>query len=140
MNAQKFGLLLPIVLCCCIVGCSNGNITVKGQATYDDGTPVNGGIITFESEAGVGRGDVDKNGYFVAGYVKDRDGLPPGTYKVSMPMITFTPMVAGNQLSAQTTDITITVEKGKKNYDIVFKRPGTGEEGTTGRSDRPPKP
>jgi len=57
-----------------------------------------------------------------------------------MPVMTLTPVVAGNRLPAQTTDMTMTVEKGKKKDDIVFQRPGAGEEGTTGRSDRPPKP
>ena len=141
MNTHKFGLLLLIVFCCCVVGCSNGNITVKGQATYEDGTPLNGGIITFESEVGAGRGNIDKNGYFVAGYVKERDGLPPGTYKVAMPMISFgPPVVAANQMSPQSTDITITVEKGKKNYDLVFKKPGSGEGDTSGSPGRPPRP
>ena len=138
MNSHKYGLLVLIVFCCCVVGCSNGNVVVKGQATYEDGTPLTGGMILFESEVGTGRGKIDKNGYFVAGYLKENDGLPPGTYKVAVPETSFDgPAVAVNQTMAQTTDITITVERGKKDYDIVFAKPGGGGEG---RPDRPPMP
>ena len=139
MYSRNCGMLFLAILCSCAVGCSNGNISVKGQATYEDGTPLNGGIISFESEGGVGRGNVDKNGYFVAGFLKERDGLPPGTYKVSMPMISVTPMAASHQTSARTTDVTITVEKGKKDYNVVFKKPGSGGD-TSGRPPRPPMP
>ena len=137
MNFHKYGRLVFVVLCCCAAGCSNGNVAVRGLAAYEDGTPLDGGMILFESETGTGRGNIDKNGYYVAGYVKDRDGLPPGTYKAAVPVTSFEgARVAGNQTMAQTTDVTITVERGKKNYDIVFQKPG----GSTGRPDRPPRP
>ena len=42
--------------------------------------------------------------------------------------------------SGTITSEMIAVERGKKNYDVVFKKPGTGEGGAVGGPGRPPLP
>lgn len=62
-------------------GCSP-NVSVKGKVSFEDGSPLDIGVIVFQSSTHVGKGRIASDGAFSVGSVKPNDGLPPGSYKV----------------------------------------------------------
>lgn len=128
-------ILLGMMLCCGI-GCSE-NLQVKGTVTFsDDGTPLDIGMILFESGAMVSRGNIKEGGAFTLSSEKQNDGIPPGTYKVYFSGALKTeagamgpkiiPLVADKYNSASTTDIAITIDQSTKSpLEIKVDRPGT---------------
>ncbi|MGL6194072.1 MAG: hypothetical protein ACRC2T_04540 [Thermoguttaceae bacterium] len=80
MNKRKIFVL--IVFITLLTGCSS-QPGVKGKVTFsDDGSPLTQGIIVFEASGNVARGEINKDGTYVIGSVKTKDGLPKGQYKV----------------------------------------------------------
>jgi hypothetical protein len=64
-----------------IVGC--GNPKIRGKVVFsDDKTPLQGGMVNFVTDKRIARGQISKNGDFVIGSEKAKDGLPPGEYKI----------------------------------------------------------
>lgn len=62
-------------------GCGD-HVPVGGRVTFsDDGAPVSG-TVYFQSDTHLARGALQKDGSYVLGSEKAKDGLPPGTYKV----------------------------------------------------------
>ncbi len=79
MKKYVFSLvLLAVVLC---LGCSK-NLKVSGKVTFSDGSPVTFGTVAFVTDTFYGSGAISSDGTYVMGSTKERDGLPPGTYKV----------------------------------------------------------
>lgn len=75
-------LFCIFVLCCCTtIGCGN-YIRVSGSVTFPDGTPLETGIVNFQSPTHIAKGTLQKGGRFTIGTFKVADGLPPGEYKV----------------------------------------------------------
>lgn len=62
-------------------GCGS-NVRVTGTVQFDDGSPLETGIVVFQSQAHVAKGKLKPGGRFVMGSVREHDGLPPGDYKV----------------------------------------------------------
>jgi len=76
--------ILFVLLLGCIAGCSN-QVGLSGKVVYsDDKSPVPAGTVYFETSTFVARGNIRPDGTFVVGSVGDKDGLPPGTYRVSV--------------------------------------------------------
>ncbi len=87
--------LLLMLHCLCLMGCGNSNrpktIPVTGTITFGGGPWPKPGEIYFtcvEPEAGFprkpGLAQFDTNGAFVAGSFTEKDGLVPGTYRMSV--------------------------------------------------------
>lgn len=80
MQVKNFIPLLIVIPF--LVGCG-GQPGLRGKVVFsDDKSPLTQGIVTFTSDKGIARGELDKNGNYVVGSLKAKDGLPPGTYKV----------------------------------------------------------
>ncbi|MDR2169685.1 MAG: hypothetical protein LBP59_06050 [Planctomycetaceae bacterium] len=79
---RKLNLCILLIFVALIfVGC--GNPRVSGKVVFsDDKSPVPYGMVNFVTDKTIARGPIDKNGNYVVGSLKARDGLPPGEYKV----------------------------------------------------------
>ena len=67
-----------------IVGCSDKQ-PLGGTITFsDDGTPVPCGAIFFETPTFVAQGTIKPNGTYEVGSTGLKDGIPKGTYSVSI--------------------------------------------------------
>ena len=74
------GVLLSVAL----LGC-NSNHTLGGKVTFsDDGAPVPHGIVTFSTSQFQSVGAIRSDGSYVVGTMKLDDGIPPGTYTVTV--------------------------------------------------------
>lgn len=80
-NAPFLGAMIVCCLLLASIGCGK-NVAVKGKVVFPDGKPLDVGIVLFEGNGTVARGPLQSDGTFTLSMVKQRDGLPPGTYKV----------------------------------------------------------
>ena len=135
--AQKvlFSCLLIGILA--FSGCGN-NIRLKGKVTFaDDGSPVTCGEVHFDDGKIVARGPIQADGTYVAGLEKERSGLPPGTYRVTIvntatlipsenPYIapTYEPIIHTKYTSAEKSGLSVIVDNTTKEYNIEVDRPG----------------
>lgn len=136
---MSFRSLFPAVTCGILAiafscGCS-GNVKVKGQVLFEDGTPLSGGEVLFESPGFLGSGRVDKNGNFRITGTSENEGIPPGTYKVSIvrteipdgPLVAgsnpvFTPQIDKKYGHPDTSGITCDVKKSMSPLKINVER------------------
>ena len=136
-SSKPWTFVLLGMFLCCMIGCS-GNVQVNGKVVFsDDGSPLDVGMILFESGDTVSRGTINGDGTFNMGFEKQNDGMPPGTYNVSIsnavraegdmraPQII--PLVATKFSSGSTSGITITVDRSLElPLEIKVDRFGTG--------------
>ena len=73
-----FAMLLALA-----VGCGK-NPTVSGKVTFPDGTPFTEGKVVFETETFYASGPIQSDGTYVMGSSNPGDGVPRGTYQVSI--------------------------------------------------------
>jgi hypothetical protein len=149
MQNMKYSLLI-VTLLLFVAGCSN-NAGVSGKVQYDDGTPVDHGMVVF-TETNVVKADgssggnkagtrnfrgVIKNGRYNIGVTGKGEGVPAGTYKVWLagternekvydkngePTVG---MVSFPQVTDDFTSVAsiLSLEvKGTMTYDVVVKR------------------
>jgi len=83
MKHYSFILLLLFIF---VVGCGgNRQITVQGQVVFsDDGSPLTVGSVVFSNATFQASGALDSQGHFTMGSYSERDGVPAGTYNVSV--------------------------------------------------------
>jgi len=67
-----------------VSGCGNGKIKVSGKVTVEGGGPVESGSVMFSSQTYAVSGDIQKDGTYRLGEIKDGDGIKPGTYRVTV--------------------------------------------------------
>ena len=107
---------------------------MKGKVTYDDGSPLDMGLVIVENETFMARGEIKSDGSYVIGSVADRDGIPPGEYNV---YITGAAKEVGRKpngdplrelliepkyRSPDTSELSINIQKAT-NFDITVTRP-----------------
>ena len=81
MQTKQFYAM--ILACLIVAGCGGqGFVPAGGKVAFDDGTPLEGGGITFQTETFMAQGEIRSDGTFTLSSLKPGDGLPPGTYKV----------------------------------------------------------
>ncbi|MDR0611076.1 MAG: hypothetical protein LBG58_13270 [Planctomycetaceae bacterium] len=81
VKAKNIFLCLLLGAILTVIGC--GNPEIHGQVVFsDDKSPLNCGMVIFASENHTARGPIDKNGNYVVGSNRAKDGLPAGEYKV----------------------------------------------------------
>ena len=65
-----------------MIGCGP-NVKFGGKVTYsDDGSPLAVGMVCFESDSFLARGELNKDGYYDLGSQNLKDGIPKGVYRV----------------------------------------------------------
>jgi len=136
-------IIFPFVLAlgiAVLVGCGN-NIPLRGTVTYsDDGSPLTGGTVIFESGGSVSRGEIGRDGTYVVGTLRSNDGIPPGTYTVYLINTERTeevPIFGGEEgdfrdvtiqtvapryTSPTTSDLTVTVDRSTRTFDFQVER------------------
>ncbi|MDR3199609.1 MAG: hypothetical protein LBU34_17205 [Planctomycetaceae bacterium] len=72
-----------VILLVLIIGCS-GKTQVSGKVTFDDGSPLTTGEVRFESAGFLASGKIQSDGTYRLGSVTKSDGVPKGSYKVSI--------------------------------------------------------
>ncbi len=133
---RKVSLLLMLALCVCI-GCS-GKQPLGGKVTFsDDGTPVTTGSVFLETPTFQSSGSIRADGTYVVGSTGLDDGIPKGTYKVSIrgaESITMVDGPGGSQTerrkslidpkyqSPSTSGLTFTVDGSTRTFDIKVDR------------------
>ena len=148
MNKKIWGLVV-IAAVICAAGCSN-KVKVSGKVTFPDGSPLTVGKVAFETESFVATGTLKEDGTYVLGTDSERDGIPPGVYKVyvagamqqigtqdmniptasasggqertTMAMPMFVPAVAPKYTKADTSGITCEVKKSRT-FDFEVEPP-----------------
>ena len=141
---SKYWATIIFFTCIAVSGCGNGNIPLSGTVTFsDDGSPLTVGTVSFEGNSVRAYGNLDKNGRYVVGTEKERDGIPPGNYKIALigagttgeamkikefgrtidGLATFIPLVDTKFTSAESSGLSVTVDKSTKTFDFQVDRP-----------------
>ncbi len=134
MVRKCFPAALPLTLVL-LAGCGSGRNTVTGTVTYDDGTPVESGIVigdaTVDGKPVTVQGTI-RNGVFSWGGAKEGDGALPGQYKVIVvpPALSeyevgqgMIPAIDGKFGKYETSGLTFEVKPGRNEFPIVVTRP-----------------
>jgi len=96
---KKFFCTVTILFILGGIGCSD-KVRVTGKVTFPDGSPLTVGKVMFETDSFAASGDLQSDGSYTLGTLKANDGIPPGTYRVS---------VSGATVSGGTRDISTSV-------------------------------
>ena len=129
-NSILFALSLSLLL---FAGCGDGKVGLKGKVVFsDDGSPLPTGMVIFETDTYLARGMIEPDGTFVVSSSKVNDGLPPGTYRVSIDRAQHVsmrgeteiiePLIASKFASGTTSGITIEVKPSMKPIEIQVDR------------------
>ena len=121
------------------VGCGK-NCSVSGKVTFPDGTPLTVGKVVFETQTFQASGKIKSDGTYTMGSSKAGDGVPKGTYQISIqdvmqptveattpgkpPKLTFPKELPIDKkyFSINTSGLTCEV-KGRTKYDIKVEAP-----------------
>ena len=136
-----------ILLMTLLTGCGS-NVGLSGKVVFsDDKSPVPLGTVELISESGTfsARAEIKPDGTFVVGSLKEKDGLPPGKYRISVYAIKTTAvgtkrnsdgmemidsvseyLVEPKFGNPDTSEITIDIASTVRNYEIVVDRAPPG--------------
>lgn len=77
--------LATVLVVCAAAGCAQSVYPVKGRVHYADGSPVKHGRVVAETGGPTGSwGLIRPDGTFDLGTHAADDGIPPGSYRVSL--------------------------------------------------------
>jgi hypothetical protein len=82
MKRYLFILLLPFLMIILFIAGCDTKQRLTGKVTFSDGKPLQYGTIYFTSETYLSRATLRNDGTYDVGSLGNKDGLPPGTYKV----------------------------------------------------------
>jgi hypothetical protein len=117
-------------------GCSD-NVKLRGTVVYPDGEPLTCGTIYFSKQDYLARAFIRQDGSYDVGSLSNKDGLPPGKYKVYITGAVkgdadpdsqnalgekVTLLIAPKFMSEETTPLEIEVP-GENVYNITVERP-----------------
>jgi hypothetical protein len=132
MKKSLFFVLSVMLLL--FAGCGN-KVGLRGKVTFsDDGKPLHTGTVCFETDTYLARGTLQPNGTYVVGSISERDGLPPGIYRVfisgaekeigrdkdDMPIME--PLIDTKFASGSTSGLSLDVTRSTKTFDIKVER------------------
>ena len=84
MRTRSLFFLIFTVLIVMSLGCGN-NVKIRGKVTFsDDQSPLTVGQVTFRNDTILARGTLKPDGTYVLGTLKEKDGIPKGTYNVTI--------------------------------------------------------
>ena len=135
---MKLHFLFVVSLCSLLVlasGCGGGGQSLKGKITFeDDGSPLTAGMVCFTTGTAESRGVIQPDGTYVIGTNTDRDGIPPGEYRVYIinavevtgydeanAMDITRPLIHAKYGSPDTSGLTH--KTGEKTFDFKVERP-----------------
>ena len=132
MHKRTLTLLFLVSLIFTVIGCGD-KVPMRGKVTFsDDQSPLTVGMVSFTSETVLARGQLKPDGTYVIGTDKENDGLPKGTYTVSISHAVETtpgPSVGGlpgalitRQLITPLEPKTVVVDGKTKVYNIEVER------------------
>src|SRR5262245_37096766 len=129
-------LLVALLVLAGAAGCGSGRYPVSGRVVYDDGSPVEEGIVVGETWEGapkvMAQGKIQRDGSFQWGTAKPADGAPPGKYRVVvLPRALgdaetaqgMQPAVDAKYTKHETSGITIEVKEGNNELPITVTKP-----------------
>ena len=129
---MKHHSLLFLLLLVFAVGCGNKQLTVQGKVVFsDDGSPLTMGNVIFSNTTFQASGPIDTKGHFTMGSYSEKDGVPPGTYKVAVTGATVDVDATGLNVydliepkfsSPSLSGIEVTIDKTVKNLEIKVDR------------------
>ena len=119
-----------------ISGCGS-KVSVSGKVTFDDGSPLTTGEVRFETSGFMSSGKIQPDGTYQLGSISEKDGIPKGTYGVTVHAMDesgMTPgmlpedapppksLVAPKFGSTNTSELTCEV-KGSTVFNITVQKP-----------------
>ncbi|MDR2440701.1 MAG: carboxypeptidase-like regulatory domain-containing protein [Planctomycetaceae bacterium] len=136
---NRFILIGMCLFVLTFTACGSGLCSLRGKVTFsDDGTPLPCGTVLFENESTRSKGKVNSDGTYIVGTLSNTDGIPAGTYKVSVTE-TYKPLkntgsndmdvpqseslIDAKYANASTSGLSITVDPKTKVFDITVDRP-----------------
>ena len=127
---KKYTILFCLLICLVVVGCSR-NKTLTGKVTFTDGKPATCGIVIFQTDNFISKGEIMSDGSYTMSSAKENDGIPPGDYKVYVSGITKTgkgsatllpvPLCAPKFEKPHTSGLTCTIPAPENKFDIVLE-------------------
>ena len=124
---NKYRYIFILFLLCAVVGCGN-NVKLGGKVTFPDGEPLSTGMIIFSNDGFLARAEIKSDGIYDVGSLAEKDGLPPGKYKVYIigaiegEVDKLRSLIAPQYASRDTTPLEIEVP-GQDVYNITVERP-----------------
>lgn len=133
----KFYCYSIVLLLLSVAGCGK-NVSISGKVTFsDDGSPVRHGVVCFQTESLLARGNIKQDGTYVLGTEYIGNGLPPGLYHVTVidtrKLVGTTPqgdpifenLVDSKASHRDTFNVTCDVTKSLRKFDITVDRSTT---------------
>ncbi|MDR1140810.1 MAG: hypothetical protein LBL62_03890 [Planctomycetaceae bacterium] len=127
---MKFILNIFLVsLCVLLSGCGNGYISFGGKITFEeDGSPLTLGTVVFTTDTFQAEGMIHSDGTYQLGSLSQKDGLPPGNYKVfvtgagNIVNEKFISLIDLTFTDRNTTPLLCEVTSGKHTFDFTVKK------------------
>jgi hypothetical protein len=136
-NSMKtvFQISILLLMFCAATGCGR-NVSISGKVTFsDDGSPVPTGFVVFDDGTKSARAPIKSNGSFVMGFDKENNGVPNGTYAVTIsgvvkllpnPDNVFPPpteeLIDAKYSDKETSGLSIIVDGSRNTFDIKVDR------------------
>ncbi len=139
---MKNNIIFPCLLGFILLtfGCNNDKVGLSGKVTFsDDNTPLNVGTVYFATDSYEARGSIAEDGTYQVSSINEKDGIPPGDYKVyiqgaekissqstasyGQPEL----LIAKKYTSKGTSGLSIKIDKSTKTYDIKVDRPASAK-------------
>jgi hypothetical protein len=137
---QHLGILSVLILSVGVAGCGNGLSPVTGRVVFEDGSPLDEGIVICEMQDGgkpvMARGSIQADGTFRLGTEKPGDGVKPGKYRVLVvprgrtqaEASVLPPIIDHKFEKFETSGIEFEVKEGKNELPITVTKPkGSGK-------------
>jgi hypothetical protein len=115
---------LLIIAALMISGCSS-NLPLSGRVVYtDDGSPLEKGVVCFETPTLMARGEIGEDGKYSVGIIKRQDGIPKGTYNVYISGTEegSTLLIDKKFANPQTSGLTFVVDGKSNTFDFAVDR------------------
>ena len=116
-----------LFVCLFLSGCGEKNVQFTGKVTFEDGTPVTGGTVIFESGSLQYDGRLQADGSYTLGGASEKSGLPYGSYLISVVVPSDDdgkPVIAEKYGNSATSELTFEVKAdGPKTLDIKVAKP-----------------
>lgn len=135
MQANHFLGLALVLGSLGLAGCSD-RVSLEGRVTFaDDGSPLSRGMVLFDDGQIMARGPIQSDGRYAVGVERDNDGIPRGTYRVSIVDAaeeippeseyvapTYRKLIDEKYFLSETSGLEITVDSATRRFDIEVER------------------
>jgi len=125
----KHSLFVFVLSFLFVAGCGGDFIQTGGKVTYEDGSPVTSGGIVFETDNFMADGRIQPDGTYTLSSLKPGDGLPAGTYRVSISAVEYDEnerqvvLVDPKYGSPSSSGLTAEVSRGQHRFDFTVTKP-----------------